>query len=246
MIQNCQRSSSTRSNVSNLEPRQTSTQLADNEPPSPSVLSRLNPNQARTRGGTFSDSSSAHSAPYRPGARAATPWGQTHQQPQRLPLLAAAMESRNQYIPGPPPVVQSLPPQNNMMSLPPPPPRPPPTQAVHNMLPPPPPGPFPGPPQGMTGSLSANWLGQNWNRSAMLPPPPPMQMGSVNAPHYNSNHVYQPHQPPPISIPSPKPIRGFAHGKPTTDLSNLYSRRRLFWSWSRHSWPSLQPTVGFQ
>ncbi|KAJ5957187.1 hypothetical protein N7501_011466 [Penicillium viridicatum] len=74
------------------------------------------------------------------------------------------MDSRQQYVPGPPPSSQT-----QHMNLPPPPPRHPQAQT---MVPPPP----PGPPPGATYGAQTGWQ-QSWGRPPLnsgFPPPPPL------------------------------------------------------------------------
>lgn len=103
------------------------------------------------------------------------------------------MDSRPQYIPGPPP--QSLAgtqSQSHIMSFPPPPPRIPAINSSHAILLPPPPGPPPGASQG----LSVPWGKPNWGRNqGYFPPPPPI----------SHSHGYPNHQPAPLAIPPPPP-----------------------------------------
>ncbi|MCJ1414545.1 hypothetical protein MMC32_000872 [Xylographa parallela] len=169
---------------------------------STAYASAQNLSQPRPRANTGADSSSGPPNVYRSGGRAgASPQIQVGYQPgQRYASAAQVLDSRSQYIPGPPPLVSPLPQQNPLMSLPPPPPRP--LQNMsHGMMLPPPPGPFPGHQQQQ--GLSANWVQQGWNRVGFpLPPPPPMSMNQPHSPHPAYNPGYQTHQPPPISIPS--------------------------------------------
>ncbi|MCJ1246610.1 hypothetical protein MMC30_003819 [Trapelia coarctata] len=154
--------------------------------------------QPRPRANTGAESNGGPPTGYRAGGRG--PGRQIgYQQGQRHASAAQTMDSRAQYIPGPPPIVSPPTQQNPLMSLPPPPPRPPPNS--HGMMLPPPPGPYPGQQQ---QGLSATWVQQGWGRHGFPPPPPPMSAHPSNSSNmgYNPSPGYQAHQPPPISIPS--------------------------------------------
>lgn len=150
------------------------------------------------------DQASGQQGSYRPGLRSGGgPQIQlSYPQGQRVGL-GSAMDSRAQYIPGPPPPALSTAQQNHKISIPPPPPRPPAMNSSHGMVLPPPPGPPPGSSQG----LSVGWGQSGWGRSQYLPPPPPITPNQANHQHnaYNPNHGYPNHQPAPLAIPPPPP-----------------------------------------
>ena len=141
---------------------------------------------------------------------------QTVYQPgQRHASAAQAMDSRPQYIPGPPPIAPQVQ-QNPMISLPPPPPRP-----VQNAFPPPPS--FPGNPNG----LSASWMQQGWARQqqGFPPPPPPMTMGQSSGPYtaYTPQAAYQNNVPSQtLALPRPPPQdQSSREGQPLTSATYI-------------------------